>query len=79
MATVIAKIYPIPAIAHVRQTVVGTQYTVETPESIDIVTVNGTHTSCTYHEANCSHIRGVQLRRIAYETLFDLSYGDIVA
>lgn len=63
MTTMIAKTYVIPTITAVRTTVAGTQYTVETPEYIDVVTVNGAQTTCTCHEVNCSHIRIVNIRR----------------
>jgi hypothetical protein len=86
MATMIAKTYVIPTIAAVRLTCTGLQYTVETPEFIDVVTVNGSHITCTCHESNCSHIRMVNIRRAqdaaknaartAYDASFDLSYGD---
>lgn len=87
MATVIAKAYIIPIITTVRLTAAGLQYTVETPDYIDVVTVNVDRTTCTCHEANCSHIRMVNIRRAqdaekdarrdAYEATFDLSYGDV--
>lgn len=85
MATVLAKTYVIPIITTVRLTCAGLQYTVETPEYVDIVTVNGIHTTCTCHEANCDHIRMVTIhraqdaakdaRRAVYEATFDLSYA----
>lgn len=89
MATIFAKTYTIPTIAAVRTTVAGTQYTVETPEYTDIVTVNGSHIACTCHEVHCIHIGAVERRRAQvaarngrraeYCAAFDLSYGDNVA
>lgn len=86
MATLFAKTYVIPVIARVRTTCAGTQYVVETPEYLDVVTVNGTHIACTCGEANCPHIGTVLRRRAAdaqqardralYEVTFNLSYGD---
>jgi hypothetical protein len=89
MATVIAKTYVIPVIAAVRLTCAGLQYVVETPEFIDVVTVQGAHIACTCHEANCEHIRIVTIRRAqdaakdaqraSLEASFDLTYGDSAA
>lgn len=89
MTTVLVKTHTVPVIAAVRLTCSGDQYTVETPEYVDIVTVTGSQIACTCHEANCDHVRTVNrrraqdaardARRIAYEELFDLGYGDIVA
>jgi hypothetical protein len=86
MAVVLEKVYVIPTIESVRTTVAGTQYTVLTPEYTDIVTVNGSHITCTCHEGHRDHIRTVERRRMveaakaahraAYTELFDLSYGD---
>ncbi len=85
MAVIFEKVYTIPTIARVRSTVAGTQYTVETREYTDVVTVNGSRTTCTCHEVHCSHISTVErrrtqdaarnARRAAYEAAFDLSYG----
>lgn len=89
MTTLLAKTHIIPIIAAMRTTVAGDQYTVETPEYVDIVTVTDTHITCTCHDAHCSHIQAVERRRAAdmvqatirsaYHLLFDLSYGDTVA
>lgn len=86
MAVMFAKTYVIPTITRVRSTCIGTQYVLETPEYLDIVTVNGNKTTCTCGEANCSHIQAVNRRRVnetqeaakreAYCSTFDLSYGD---
>lgn len=86
MATVLAKTYVIPVIKSVRSTCVGMQYTLETPEYIDVVTVKDASITCTCGESRCSHIHMVNIRRAqdaekaaaraAYEALFDLSYGD---
>ncbi|MGH2480636.1 MAG: hypothetical protein ACRDHW_13360 [Ktedonobacteraceae bacterium] len=86
MATIFAKTYTIPTIAAVRATCKGEQYTVQTPEYIDIVTVNGSQVTCTCGECSCSHIQAVtrrraveqaqDTRRAAYAATFDLSYGD---
>lgn len=86
MAMLLEKVYVIPTIASVRTTYKGDQYTVETPEYTDVVTVNGSHITCTCGESHCEHIRIVERRRAieavkaavraAYEALFDLSYGD---
>jgi hypothetical protein len=85
MATLIAKTYIIPAIASVRLTCAGTQYTVVTPEYTDVVTVNGAHIACTCCSGHCNHIRVVELQRsrdaqadsqrAAYEATFDLNYA----
>lgn len=63
MATLLAKTYAIPTITAVRSTCLGTQYTVETPEFIDTVTVNGEHITCTCGKARCSHSSAVTRRR----------------
>lgn len=89
MATLLAKTHTIPVIVAMRTTIAGDQYTIETSEYMDIVTVTGTHITCTCHNAHCSHIQAVEHRRAAdraqamtraaYHLLFDLSYGDIRA
>ncbi len=86
MAMLLEKVYVIPTIASMRTTYKGDQYTVLTPEYTDIVTINGTRVTCTCGENHCEHIHTVAHRRAqnaakaaaraAYESLFDLSYGD---
>ena len=86
MAMLLEKVYVIPTIESVRTTYKGDQYTVLTPEYVDIVTVNGSHITCTCGESHCEHIRTVERRRAieaeqaatraAYCAIFDLSYGN---
>lgn len=83
----VAKTYTIPVIASQRSTCIGTQYVVETPEYLDIVTVNGAHTSCTCQNGHCEHIRAVErqrsqeaardAQRAVYTATFDLGYGEV--
>jgi hypothetical protein len=86
MAMLLEKVYVIPTIESARTTYKGDQYTVLTPEYSDIVTVNGSHITCTSGESSCEHIRTVErhrtqnaqaaARRAAYCAMFDLSYGE---
>lgn len=86
MATLLSKTYVLPVISSSRLTCAGQQYTVDTPEYTDIVTVNSAHITCTCHEGHCEHIQVVILRRKqdaaknaqrdVYEATFDTSYGD---
>jgi hypothetical protein len=86
MATLIAKAPSIPLIQARRLTCLGMQYTVATPDFLDVVTANGEHLTCTCGEFACIHIQVVQhqrthdaiisARRNRYTALFDLSYID---
>lgn len=65
---VIEKTYVIPVITAVRPTCIGMQYTLETPEYIDVVTVADASISCTCGEGqHCPHIQVVH-RQVMRDT-----------
>lgn len=83
MAIVLEKAYVIPVITSTRATCIGMQYTLETPEYIDVVTVADASISCTCGEGqHCPHIQAVRrqvmrdteknTRRSLHNVLFNL-------
>lgn len=54
MAMLLEKVCVLPTIASVRTTCAGDQYTVLTPEFTDVVTVNGSHITCTCQSGYCA-------------------------